>query len=65
MHWQLTVDPVVSASFCERCRMDRWRLYFCDWGFSTYEEKLQAVISDRQAKIQKQLCGVGGPVELI
>ncbi|KAL8425774.1 hypothetical protein Efla_004126 [Eimeria flavescens] len=30
-------------------RMEDWRLYFCDWGFSSYAEKLQAVISDRQA----------------
>lgn len=28
-------------------RMVHWRLYFCDWGFSTYEEKLRAIICDR------------------
>lgn len=32
-------------------RMRQWRLYFCDWGFSSYEEKLQAVISDRMKVI--------------
>ncbi|KAL8270787.1 hypothetical protein Esti_005261 [Eimeria stiedai] len=25
-------------------RLHRWRLYFCDWGFSTFSEKLRALI---------------------